>query len=538
VRVLDGVSVDANIVTAAQINSVVHTFDLVNDLSMKEYTYVIYNATPTTRIAIGPERAQGETGQHRMVIDDICVKVLEYKETAIEVEKPEVVLAAGEGLLMASWNACANASSYDVEYKKASESTWLSAGNTIYTNVTLKGLLAETEYQVRVKAKYSDKYASEWSEVASVITPELTSTLTMSAPVVTESQLGFRWYTIPDLSIDINTPYTIELYKGSEFIVRLALGAKGVPESSLMQITSTVLAGAETRPELWNATTGPCFQFTGLEPATEYTLKVTNRELQLVGECKATTAASKLVTMPQSAASGDVILFEDFSELHWGGLPRLSVYGFGMPGVNSEKRNSLDRFYNLSGEQPLANDTYRLWLCAPAKDYGLLNTAWKAVANTRLKDWGAISENYNEGAGTLCGVAGMIKLGAAGYYCQILTPALTCLSGNSTIEVSFDMCAFTGDGLKAQDPRDAVVKVIEDAQVGQNGGMRQALVKGKEVQVREFEINANVSNLTRYTFTLENVKPGSRIAIGTNRPSGAKTGNRRAYLDNVQIILK
>jgi hypothetical protein len=132
----------------------------------------------------------------------------------------------------------------------------------------------------------------------------------------------------------------------------------------------------------------------------------------------------------------------------------------------------------------------------------------------------------------------MIKLGAAGYYGQILTPALTCLPGNSTIEVSFDMCAFTGDGLKAQDPRDAVVKVIEDAQVGQNGGMHQALVKGKEVQVREFEINANVSNLTRYTFTLENVKPGSRIAIGTTRPVGGKDGNRRAFLDNVQIILK
>ena len=87
-------------------------------------------------------------------------------------------------------------------------------------------------------------------------------------------------------------------------------------------------------------------------------------------------------------------------------------------------------------------------------------------------------------------MAGMIKLGASSCYGQILTPALTCLSGNSTIEVSFDMCAFTDDGLKAQDPRDAVVKVIEGAEHGQNGGMRQALVKGNEVQVRKFEINA------------------------------------------------
>ena len=386
IRVLDGVPEDANIVKSAQVNNIVHTFNLVKALSMKEYTYIIYNATPTTRIAIGPERAQGETGQHRMVIDDICVKVLEYKETAIEVEKPQVVLAAGEGLLMATWNDCANASSYDVEYRKAADESWISAGNTTYTNMTLKGLSAQTEYQVRVKAKYSDKY-STWSDVESEVTPAVTSVLTIGAPFINESQIGFRWYTSPDFSTDINVSYTLELYKGNEFMVRLSLGAKGVPERSEM-----ALAEEEVRPSLWNSTTGPCFQFTGLEPSTEYTLKVINRDIQLSAECKATTLASKVVTMPQSASSGDIILYEDFSELRWGSIPRLSVYGFGMPGVNTEQRGSLDKFYYISGEQPLMDETREFWLCAPSKDYGLLNTTWKAVSNTRLKDWGGISE--------------------------------------------------------------------------------------------------------------------------------------------------
>lgn len=539
IRILDGVAVDANIVTGASVNSIVHEFNLVNDLSMKEYSFLIYNATASSRIAIGPQRSQGESGQHRMVIDDICVKVVKYEETVIPVEKPVVSLAAGEGMLMATWAECTNAGSYDVEYKKEGDSVWTSAGTTTYTNITLKGLYQESLYHVRVRAKYSDKYTSEWSDPVSVRTPVVNAEVTVYAPVVTESQIGFKWYTDEDLASDIQTPYMLQLYKGGELKVRLVLGANGVPDRSAMTITGTVLGGTNTMNAIWNATAGPCFLFSGLEPGTAYTLKVTNRELQISGEYTMTTTQSDYVQLPQSAQPGQTLLYEPFSELLWGGFPRLSGFAYGMPGVNSERRSTLDRFYYISGEQPLSNDAYRLWLCVPTTNYGLFSTARNAVANTRLKDWGAISESYDgNAAGSLCGMAGMIKLGAASSWSQILTPPLTCLSGPSTIEVSFDMCAYTEDGKKIIDPLDAIVKVMDNVKLGVNGDMSQAYLSGTVSDERQFTISSNISSMTRYTYTFENVKPGARIAIGTYRPSGAGAGQRRAFLDNVQITLK
>ena len=135
-------------------------------------------------------------------------------------------------------------------------------------------------------------------------------------------------------------------------------------------------------------------------------------------------------------------------------------------------------------------------------------------------------------------MAGMIKLGAASSWSQILTPPLTCLSGPSTIEVSFDMCAYTEDGKKIIDPLDAIVKVMDNVKLGVNGDMSQAYLSGTVSDERQFTISSNISSMTRYTYTFENVKPGARIAIGTYRPAGAGAGQRRAFLDNVQITLK
>lgn len=544
VRLLDGVTVTSNIVTGAAVNNVVKTFELANDTAMKDYSFTIHNVTPTSRLAIGPERSPGETGQHRMLLDDICVKVVKYGETDIEVATPVVTLSAGEGMLMANWAACTNASSYDVEYRIQGETSWKSAGNTTFTSLTVRGLFQETVYEVRVRAKYSDKYTSSWSRIVTVRTPAVSSTVSVTSAVVTESQLGFKWNSSEDIASDITTPYLVELFRDAsctDLVVRLVLGAYGIPDENEMKLTNAVKSNPDARPMLWNTSNGPCFVFCGLNPSTSYTLRVTDRNLQVSGKCTASTAVSDLVELPSGkAAAGSIVLYENFSELVWGGLPCISSTGYGMPGVNSERRSTLDSFRYISGTDPLADDAFRFWLCAPGKDYGLLNTTWRAVAKTRLKDWAAISENYTgSAAGSLCGMAGMIKLGASSSWVQIVTPALDCLSGNAKIEVSFDMCPYTGSGQKADDPLDAVVKVLENVSTGTKGDMHQAVLSCDEVQTKAFVLEGGVPDLKRYTFTFENVKPGSRIAVGTIRPADAQSGQRRAFIDNIRIkVLK
>ena len=533
VSVIEGASVTDNIVKSYASNSLVKTFNLANALEMREYRFEIPNVSPSARLAIGAKRNQGEAGQHRFSIDDICVKVVKYGKTAVTVETPVISLAADEGLVMVTWQGCENAASYIVEYKKSSESEWTMAGTTTYTTFNIEGLYQETSYDVRVKAKYSDDYQSEWSQVKSITTPAVTAVLSAYVQYVTASQLGFKWHTNSDLSQDINTPYTLQLYEGRSctddaLVVQLILDAKGLPSS---QMITTF-----TSEELWTSSNGPGFLFSGLKSNTAYTFKVTNRKLQISKEITQTTEPSNLVEIPKSAApAGSVILFEDFNEILWGGTPKLEELGWGLPGYSSDKRGSLKSFVPLTGTQPLSDSNYKLYLAAPNTQFGLFNTTKNAIANTRLKNWGAISESYDgNAAGSLCGMAGIIKLGAASSYVQIMTPELTCLSGNAKIKVSFDMCPYTDNGTKVGDPLDAVVKIMTGVKLGTNGSMAQSLVSGSMAQEKTFSINPVIS-MNRYEFTFDNVAPGSRIAIGTYRPKGAAAGNRRAFLDNVKV---
>lgn len=530
VRLLDGVTVSANIVTKATTNIVVESFDLKNDLALAEYAVTIPNVTPTSRLAIGGYRAPDETGQHRMVLDDISVSVVSYGETSFEVETPVVQLSAGEGQIRADWAACQNAASYDIQYKKSSASEWKDAGSTTYNTFVIRSLEPEVSYDVRVKARYSDKYASEWSAVRSVTTPRVDKTVTISAPFVTATQIGFKWYTESDYATDIHTRYALEFYKGETLVVRLSLGACGVPDLEEMSVPS------QDRPEIWTASNGPGFLFNGLEPNTDYTLKVTNKDLYVSGSLAVRTEASSVVLLPSGKASaGQTILFEDFSELVWGGLPALQDYNYGYPGYSSSNRSSRTTFLPLVGEDPLASSSDKLYLCPAGTQYGLLNTTWRATAATRLGAWGAISESYDgDAGGSLCGMPGLIKLGAASAWCQILTPPLDCLSGKATVRVSFLMAPYTDNGVKASDPLDAVVKVLDGVTLSTKGTMHQAYTAGTVSYEKTFTLENRMA-MKKYEFTIPDVKPGARIAIGTYRKDGSGGGQRRAFLDDIQI---
>ncbi|MCR4965008.1 MAG: fibronectin type III domain-containing protein [Bacteroidales bacterium] len=69
----------------------------------------------------------------------------------------------------ASWTAGGTETSWTVEYKATSASTWQSATANA-TSYTMTGLTASTAYQVRVKAVCDANTSSEWSTVASFTT--------------------------------------------------------------------------------------------------------------------------------------------------------------------------------------------------------------------------------------------------------------------------------------------------------------------------------------------------------------------------------
>ena len=95
------------------------------------------------------------------------------------------------------------------------------------------------------------------------------------------------------------------------------------------------------------------------------------------------------------------------------------------------------------------------------------------------------------------------------------------------------MAPYTDKGDKAPDPLEAVVKVVDGVTLATVGNMHQAFSAGTVSYEKTFNLSDRLA-FQKYEFTIPDVKPGARIAIGTFR-DGTSTGQRRAFLDDVKI---
>lgn len=108
-----------------------------------------------------------------------------------ELEQPEiknlaapVVTATLDGLnVELEWDAIVNATSYKVEYKKASETDYTAAGSVNYSPYVVEGLELDNTYDFRVKA-LNGNVESAWSEVVSV---EIVKLLAVPVPTFNTS---------------------------------------------------------------------------------------------------------------------------------------------------------------------------------------------------------------------------------------------------------------------------------------------------------------------------------------------------------------
>lgn len=151
---------------------IVQEFELVDRKEWQEFKFNVSNVTPTSRIAIGPNRKTGTAGstQQRMYLDNIQIKVVSYGSTAVSLDAPVLgELASTDNSIVVKWDAVNNAMSYVVEYKESSASEWTVAGECSETEYTITPLEQETSYDVRVKAKAAES-ESEYSEVKTIAT--------------------------------------------------------------------------------------------------------------------------------------------------------------------------------------------------------------------------------------------------------------------------------------------------------------------------------------------------------------------------------
>ena len=276
---------------------------------------------------------------------------------------------------------------------------------------------------------------------------------------------------------------------------------------------------------------GCSFFLTALEPDTEYNVTVQNitEGTEPLEATTFKTESSKVVTMPTApAAAGDVILYEDFSDLFI-----TSDLSRGAANYSYDNRDLMpDATWIAKGEDPIANDVEGrgCYLVDPSTEVGMFNTIKTYIASTRLSAWGMMAEDDTKGA--ICARASQVKMGASSKCAWLVMPEINCLQQTATIELSFDSCiydAYPEDPSKGLDPGNIIVEKLTGCTQLSNAD--NSFVRPSDrMTVKTIKLT---DAWTRYNVSIDNVNNGARIAIGGNR--NGVSGQHRFYLDNIEI---
>ena len=376
------------------------------------------------------------------------------------------------------------------------------------------------QYMLRVRANYAGSNYSDWVWVTTeagepahikvgkgLVDPNEADDKTppsIKVTDVTAADAIVTWSTTnwTNNNADFGMAYKLIVKKGNDLVV-----AWNIPANS----------------SIWNsyAKNGCSFKLTALDPETEYNVTVQNltEGTEPLNPTKFTTTKSPVVTLPTApAAAGDVILYEDFSELFiTADLSR------GAAGYSYDNRNLMDAPWIAAGDDPVANDidARGCYLVDPSVEVGLFNTMKKYVAVTRLNTWGMMAEDNTNGA--ICARSSHVKMGASSKCAWLVLPEIQCLQQTATVELSFDAALYETD------PGTVIVEMLTGCTQSDNAS-NSYVTPSDRMTIAAFNVN---SAWTRYTFTVDNVSNGARLAIGGNR--NGVSGQHRFYLDNIEV---
>lgn len=374
-------------------------------------------------------------------------------------------------------------------------------------------------FYVRVRANYPRSVFSDWVKAAvsesnptparimvgtGIVDDDVEETSAIDAKVLgtTESTAIVTWSTCNwgSSSTDAGFAFNIELFKDAactDLDVSWKIAANSIDLSKY----------------------GPSFIFTGLTPETDYYFRATNTTDNVVSNpVKVTTAKSKFKDLPATAAVGDIILYQDFHELLWGGDLLNNAAGYSNNG-----RSSATEIEKATGVNPVSSEKF--YLASASTEMGLFNTLGKSIPSTTLKDWGQQSEEGNvDKPGILLARPGMLKMGASNYRGAIVTPELKCLTQPATIEVTFKTAAYDNS-------QNVIVELLDGTT---KAASYSWITATSQSIIQTVNAGSTGGGWTTHVITVPNVTSTSRIAIGS-ADKGEGTAQHRFYLDDIQI---
>lgn len=185
-------------------------------------------------------------------------------EPEIKTLATPVVTATLDGLnVELEWDAIVNATSYQVEYKKASETEYTAAGSVNYSPYVFEGLELDNTYDFRVKALNGD-VESVWSEVVSV---EVVKLLAVPVPTFNTSIsfIQVKWESIEGAESyrveykETEAAEFTEKYNGNGADVEYTVKIDNLEENTSYDVRLSCLAEgfSETFTDVFTLTTTP-----------------------------------------------------------------------------------------------------------------------------------------------------------------------------------------------------------------------------------------------------------------------------------------
>ena len=274
----------------------------------------------------------------------------------------------------------------------------------------------------------------------------------------------------------------------------------------------------------------PRFAFTGLKPATTYYAKVFNNtdttESKAIEVATIASAEDKNAIVTNNAKAGDLIVFENFAGLIYGG--ELSARA---SGISRSDRGSLTEIKPITGVINASSSTDYLYVHA-GTEIGLFNTLKGIVDDFGLQDWGYIAPANS----CICARAGFIKLGTTGKRAAICTPELDAIPEGkaATVRVKFRAAPY-GDYNKSSINRDerylAVRALVDPTCTNYNVTYNTEACNTKFVTLSSIDITV----WEECEVTLTNVPSGGRISIGGGHE---ETVTNRFLLDDIRVYVE
>ena len=327
-----------------------------------------------------------------------------------------------------------------------------------------------------------------------------------------------------DYSVDITKEYKVALYRDAA-CTDLFVSVSKVKNNT-----------ADDKPLFTSVMTPPRFVFAGLEPATTYYVKVFNvtdgtSNAEPVQVSTKASVASKSAIVTSNATIGDLLVFENFAGLVYGGEMTARAAG-----VSRTDRNMLQSFDGcaLTGEIIPSNTGYYTVDCGT--EIGLFNTLKGLNDEMGVDKWGWIGGKDGANGGSVCARPGFLKIGTSSNRSYVCTPVINAIPEGklARVRVVFNAAPYGSPSEEKANETEPYMSI--KALSGASITSTNAVTYQKIVDAVDLTLETDrISDWKEYSITLSGVPSGSSIALGG---ALSATTTNRMLLDDIRVYLE